>query len=103
MKIIEKTLICAALTASLSGLSAHSAWAKNAALSDAQIKQRIIEESIADYPRACACPYNRARNGSRCGGRSAWRRAGGYVPLCYPDDVSAARVGQWKAAQRRGQ
>jgi hypothetical protein len=60
--------------------------------SDTQIKQKIIRESISDYPGNCPCPYNSASNGSRCGGRSAWSRAGGYAPKCYPADVTAAEV-----------
>ena len=66
-------------------------------LSDAQVKQRIIRASINEYPRNCPCPYNSASNGSRCGGRSAWSRAGGYAPLCYPSDVSKADVRAWRA------
>lgn len=67
-------------------------------LSDAQIKQRIIKQSIAAYPGSCACPYNSARNGSSCGGRSAWSRGGGYAPLCYAKDVDLAQVRAWKQA-----
>jgi hypothetical protein len=66
-------------------------------LSDGQIKQRIIKQSIASYPGACACPYNTARNGSSCGGRSAWSRGGGYAPMCYAKDVSKAQVNAWRA------
>lgn len=62
--------------------------------SDAQVRQRIIRESIAGYPGSCACPYNTARNGSSCGGRSAYSRGGGYAPICYAGDVSAAQVAQ---------
>ena len=51
------------------------------------IKQKIIQQSIESYPGNCPCPYNTARNGSRCGKRSAYNRAGGYAPLCYPEDV----------------
>jgi hypothetical protein len=64
--------------------------------SDVQIKQRIIKQSIAEYPGSCACPYNSARNGSSCGGRSAWSRGGGYAPMCYAKDVSAAQVRSWR-------
>jgi hypothetical protein len=44
-------------------------------LSDEQVRQAIIQDRIArcratGHP--CACPYNLARNGSRCGGRSAY-------------------------------
>lgn len=67
------------------------------AQSDAQIRQRIIRESIAAYPGSCPCPYNVDRGGRRCGGRSAYSRPGGYAPICYARDVSAAEV----AARRR--
>jgi hypothetical protein len=72
-------------------LSASPSLAKGP-MSEAQIKQEIIQESIASYPGNCPCPYNSARNGSRCGGRSAWSRAGGYAPMCYPNDVTKAQV-----------
>lgn len=32
---------------------------------------------------SCDCPYDYARNGSRCGGRSAYSRPGGRSPVCY--------------------
>jgi len=66
--------------------------------SDAQIKQKIIRESIASYPGSCPCPYNTARNGSNCGGRSAYSRGGGYEPKCYASDVSAAEVKAYRAS-----
>jgi hypothetical protein len=59
---------------------------------DAQIRQRLIRESIASYPGPCACPYNVDRAGRRCGGRSAYSRPGGHAPLCYPSDVTPAQV-----------
>lgn len=76
------------------------AFASNPALareSDAQVKARMIKQSIAAYPGNCPCPYNTARNGSSCGGRSAWSRGGGHAPLCYPADITKAQV----AANRR--
>jgi len=66
--------------------------------SDAQIKQQIIRESIAAYPGPCPCPYSVMRNGRSCGGRSAYSRPGGYAPICYPANVSAAQM----EARRRG-
>ncbi|MCJ8323301.1 MAG: SH3 domain-containing protein [Rhizobiales bacterium] len=35
------------------------------------------------YYGTCDCPYDRASNGSRCGGRSAYSRPGGRSPICY--------------------
>jgi hypothetical protein len=68
--------------------------------SDQVVRQAIIRQSIAEYPGNCPCPYNSARNGSRCGGRSAYNRAGGYAPKCYPSDVSDAEVRAWRARRR---
>lgn len=66
--------------------------AKQNSESTEAIKQKIIKQSIENYPGNCPCPYNSARNGSRCGKRSAYNRAGGYTPLCYPEDVSENMV-----------
>lgn len=65
-------------------------------LSDPEIRQRIIAESIASYPGPCACPYNIMRNGRMCGRRSAYSRPGGYAPLCYASDVSDAAVAAYR-------
>lgn len=61
-------------------------------LTDQQIRQILIQQSIASYPGRCPCPYNTMRNGHSCGGRSAWSKPGGYSPLCYPQDVSKGMV-----------
>jgi hypothetical protein len=63
---------------------------------DEKIIQNIISESIANYTGNCPCPYNRASNGSSCGRRSAYSKAGGYVPVCYPKDVTPAMISTYK-------
>ena len=81
----------------LVGLSvAFGAEAKQSSQSTDAIKQKIIKESIESDPGNCPCPYNTASNGSRCGKRSAYNRAGGYAPLCYPEDVSDRMVKEYK-------
>lgn len=82
------------------------AWSTHAAFaqSDSEIRQRIVEESIANYRATrgnCPCPYNRAANGSRCGGRSAYSRPGGASPRCHPSDVSQAEVDAYRRRNRR--
>jgi Bacterial SH3 domain len=57
-----------------------------------EITRRLIAASIASYPGSCPCPYIRDRAGRRCGGRSAYSRAGGYSPLCYTKDITPAMV-----------
>ena len=82
-----KACIAAAVCALLAVQSAASARE-----SDAQVRQRLIRQSIAAYSGSCPCPYNTDRAGRRCGARSAYDRPGGRAPLCYPEDVSRAQV-----------
>lgn len=65
-------------------------------LSDEQIKKIIIQQSIENYSGNCPCPYNVTRNGSMCGRRSAYSRAGGYAPICYPNDVTPDMIKHYK-------
>jgi hypothetical protein len=72
-------------------------------MTDAQVREAVIKDSIAAYlatGHPCACPYNLARNGSQCGGRSAYSRPGGAEPLCYPKDVSDGMVTDWRRSHR---
>ncbi len=79
-------------------LQAKAEKPKTKPLSDAQIKTILIDESIAGYSGNCPCPYSTARNGSRCGRRSAYSREGGAEPLCYPKDVSTEMVEGYREA-----
>src|SRR5258708_17463345 len=50
-----------------------------AALTDQQVIEQIIQQSLKEYHdrgRPCDCPDDRARDGSLCGGRSAYIRPG---------------------------
>jgi hypothetical protein len=77
-------------------LCALSAPCLGDTLSDAQVRQKMIAESIAEYSDRCSCPYNLASNGSHCGKRNAWSKAGGYAPLCYPQDISEEMAKAWR-------
>src|SRR5689334_20578112 len=64
-------------------------------LTDAQIAAAIVKESRDFYyatGHPCACPEDHARNGSRCGGRSAYSRPGGAEPKCYISDVTKTEI-----------
>jgi hypothetical protein len=63
---------------------------------DAEVRKAIIAQSLAGYPGPCPCPYNTARNGSRCGKRSAYSKPGGYEPICYDNDVTPAMIAKWR-------
>jgi hypothetical protein len=84
------------VTILISLFSTNDVLAKTSRINDDQVKQQIIEESIASYPGVCACPFNSARNGSSCGRRSAWSKAGGYAPICYKKEVTKDMVAQWR-------
>lgn len=60
------------------------------------LRREIVNTSIARYPGSCACPYHRDRAGRRCGRRSAWSRAGGHSPLCYPKEVTREMLASWQ-------
>jgi hypothetical protein len=77
--------------------STSIAAGKSKRVTDSEIKKLIIRESIASYPGNCACPYQRASNGSSCGRRSAYNRAGGYAPLCFARDVTKEMVDAYRA------
>ncbi|MFD2265418.1 hypothetical protein ACFSM5_21120 [Lacibacterium aquatile] len=62
------------------------------ALTDAQVRQQIIRESLSSYPGNCACPYSTMSNGRSCGGRSAYSKPGGRSPICYDRDINDAQV-----------
>ncbi|MFS2161802.1 hypothetical protein ACCD10_31340 [Pseudomonas sp. Pseusp122] len=81
-------------------LCTFQATAKEASLTDDAIAQRLIDNSIAAYSGNCPCPYNTARNGSRCGKRSAYNRPGGAAPLCFKEDVTKAMVQEYRARMK---
>jgi hypothetical protein len=72
------------------------------ALTAAAIAAIIVQASRDQYHaggRPCACPDDSARNGSACGGRSAYSRPGGAAPLCYPSNVTAAMIESYRQRQ----
>lgn len=78
-----------------------AANAAAAPMSDDQVRQMIIDQGVSNYLATghnCPCPYNLASNGSRCGGRSAYSRRGGALPICYPDQVTPEMILRWRRA-----
>lgn len=69
-----------------------------AAPNDSQVKQLIIQDSLASYPGNCPCPYNTDRAGRSCGRRSAYTRPGGYSPVCYEADVTLQMIRDYRAS-----
>ena len=77
-----------AATSASSALDSQPATEAKPKLTDEELVQRIIAESIASYPGNCPCPFNVDAAGRRCGKRSAYLRPGGASPLCFPNDVT---------------
>lgn len=75
-----------------------SVLAQPARLTDEQVRRALIRESIEAYAGRCPCPYQRDSRGRACGRRSAWSRQGGEAPYCYPNDVPAEAVAEWRRA-----
>lgn len=65
---------------------------------DDEIKRQLIRESISHYIGSCPCPYNRDRDGRRCGRGSAYsrRRPGDAGPLCYESDITQQMIDTYK-------
>ncbi len=66
-------------------------------MSDVQVRQQIIKESIRSHGGACVCPYQLDRHRKRCGTRSLYGRPGGYPPQCYARDVDQEGVDAWRS------
>jgi hypothetical protein len=66
---------------------------------DDRDRKAMIAESIRNYSGNCPCPYNTDRAGRSCGQRSAYSKPGGESPLCYPSDISDARLADWRRKQ----
>jgi hypothetical protein len=69
---------------------------KKTTKTDVEIKQAIIDESIASYRGNCPCPYNTDRAGRKCGKRSAYSRPGGASPICYENDATQKMVDDYR-------
>jgi hypothetical protein len=70
---------------------------------DQQIATLLVKASRDAYYQTghpCACPEDLARNGSRCGRRSAYSRPGGAEPYCYVTDVPKEKIEAYRATGR---
>ncbi len=94
-------LFVATLVLGLVFLLPLSAAQARSNLTDDQVRDRMIQDSLSTYSGPCPCPYNTMRNGASCGKRSAYSKPGGASPLCYKSDVSDEMVRAWR--RRNGQ
>lgn len=71
-------------------------YTNTAFANDANIRRKIISDSINSYSGNCPCPYNRASNGSKCGKRSAYFRKGGRSTICFDSDITDNMIRTYK-------
>ena len=70
-----------------------TATAALAAMTDDEVKEAIIKESIAKSPVPCPCPFSLMSNGKECGGQSVFLHPGGeYEPICYDAQVTQEMI-----------
>ena len=67
-------------------------------LTDAQIRDLLVQRSIASYSIPCPCPESLNSRGDPCGANSAYARRGSNRPLCYPSNVTDAMVRRFREA-----
>ncbi len=60
----------------------------------AQEHWRAAPDQYAEAAATCDCPDQKAKDGSRCGKRSAYCGPGGVAPNCYPADRTEAQQKQ---------
>jgi hypothetical protein len=96
-----KTLRWLSRLAVLTLLLGLAAGQTKSAKTDAEIKQVLIDESIAKYEGSCPCPYSKNRAGRNCGGNSAYSKPGGASPLCYERDVTPKMVEEYRKKNAR--
>ncbi len=66
------------------------------ALSDKEIKQKIIQDSISNYRGNCLCPYSKMKDGKSCNKFLAYSKKGAKKPLCYVGDVIDKMVSNYR-------
>jgi hypothetical protein len=81
--------------AALSGLMlAGGAWAND--MTDEQVREVFVRESVASYSGQCPCPYSNDAKGDPCGARSAWSKSGGKKLICFTHEVSDQQVREFR-------
>lgn len=72
------------------------AIAKSNQLTDDQVKQRIIDDSIASYPVPALAHSIRHGTEAHAAAAAPRSKAGGYSPVCYKKEVTKDMVKEWR-------
>ena len=69
-------------------------------MTDEEIIQTIIYQSIASYPGTSVPPYYRFNNGSRCGNQGAYSKISGCYTICLKRDVTREIIDKFRGRGR---
>jgi len=67
--------------------------------SDEDVARMMIDEQRGLFTGECPCPYSYDRDGRQCAERSAYSRRSVSNLLCYPADISAGQLLQYRRAR----
>ena len=51
------------------------------------LRDLLLDNSVASYPGYCPCPYSRNVDGFECGVEAAYYKPGGFRIKCYPQNL----------------
>jgi hypothetical protein len=89
-------------TYALTAVSPKGRWKSETDVVDlTQVKRWMVQESIANYPGNCPCPYSTDARGRKCGAKSAWSKPGGGSPICFESEVTEGMVREYAERRRR--
>jgi hypothetical protein len=66
-------------------------------LTDEEVKQKIIDDSIKSYSGKCPCPYSKMKSGRKCGIRSAYKKPNGEKPICFSSDITQEMIDRYRS------
>lgn len=67
-------------------------------LFEGPIEQNVLNQAIAKYSGACACPFSLDLAGDLCGGQSAYSQGATDAPICYVSEVTYEMITQYLAS-----
>ena len=68
-------------------------------LTDQQVREILVRQSVSTFSGICPCPYSTDRAGRRCGSRSAYSKEEAADLLCFPRDVSDYMIERYRERQ----
>lgn len=97
MFIMKRAIQIAFLTLLLPAAFAQSSKKDKVEMTDAEVRQEIIKESIINFKGSCPCPYSLDADGKMCGHHSAYSQRGGSWPICYEKAITQRMIEEYRS------